>query len=165
MCNGPSCGYAVGAILVTKVGGYISKKAIIICLVFSGISTTFAMIIVVSKSIVYYLIITWIYLFATGVMVPLKTGIIISSLPERLRCDWYTITNFLLNVIGNLPATFVYGAIYEKAKYSMPVFALLITMATNIIGFAFIIIATIYRWKKKDIEDVKENDIEVIKEE
>ena len=37
----------------------------------------------------------------------------------------------------NLPATFVYGAIYEKAKYSMPVFALLITMATNIIGFAF----------------------------
>ena len=96
------------------------------------------MIIVVSKSIVYYLIITWIYLFATGVMVPLKTGIIISCLPERLRCDWYTITNFLLNVIGNLPATFVYGAIYEKAKYSMPVFALLITMATNIIGFAFI---------------------------
>ena len=152
----PPAGYAVGAILGTKVGGYISKKAIIICLVFSGISTTFAMIIVVSKSIVYYLIITWIYLFATGVMVPLKTWIIISSLPERLRCDWYTITNFLLNVIGNLPATFVYGAIYEKAKYSMPVFALLITMATNIIGFAFIIIATIYRWKKKDIEVIKE---------
>lgn len=82
------------AFLGTKIGGYVSKYAIIICVIFSGISVVFAMVVVASTNLVYYLVMTWMYLFATGVMVPLKTGIMISSLPERIRCDGFTITNF-----------------------------------------------------------------------
>ena len=90
----PPTGYVVGAFLGTKIGGYVSKYAIIICVIFSGISVVFAMVVVASTNLVYYLVMTWMYLFATGVMVPLKTGIMISSLPERIRCDGFTITNF-----------------------------------------------------------------------
>ena len=104
------------AFLGTKIGGYVSKYAIIICVIFSGISVVFAMVVVASTNLVYYLVMTWMYLFATGVMVPLKTGIMISSLPERIRCDGFTITNFFLNVIGNLPASVVYGSIFEHTK-------------------------------------------------
>ena len=158
----PPTGYVVGAFQGTKIGGYVSKYAIIICVICSGISVVFAMVVVASTNLAYYFVMSWMYLFATGVMVPLKTGIMISSLPERIRCDGFTITNFFLNVIGNLPASVVYGSIYEHTKKKVPWFALFITMSTNLLGFAFIIIAAVFRFKKENtvhiIEEKHNND-------
>ena len=73
---------------------------------------------------------------------------------------WVYYNELFLNVIGNLPASVVYGSIFEHTKKKMPWFALFITMSTNLLGFTFIIIAAIFRFKKKDnVNIIEEKDI------
>ena len=82
-------------------------------------------------------------------MTPLETGIIIDALPERLRGDGFSVMNFFLNILGNLPAASVYGMIYEKTKVNFPHMAMIITMSYNIVGFVFVLLGMVFRFKKK----------------
>ena len=90
-------------------------------------------------------------------MSPLQTGIIISSLPEKLRGDGFSIMNIFLNAFGNLPGAAVYGWIYEKYKGQQ--IALRATMYYNIFGLFCMILGMMFRYRKgNNIDNI--NDID-----
>ena len=154
--TGPPAGVILGGLVGNKIGGYTVKPAIVYCTIFCGVSCIFAVIVTFFKSVAFFGVTVWLYFLFSGAMIPLITGIILSSLPARLRGDGFSVMNFLLNLTGNLPAASAYGAIYEATKYTHDTWAMMFTMDYNCIGFVFVVIAMIFRLRKKDEEGPKQ---------
>lgn len=153
--TGPPAGVILGGVVGSKIGGYTVKPAIVYCTIFCGISCIFALTVTLYKNVAFFGVIIWLYFFFAGAMIPIITGIIISSLPARLRGDGFSVMNFLLNLTGNLPAASVYGAIYDATKNTHKTWAMMFTMAYNCVGFLFVVLAMIFRLRKKDEEEPK----------
>ena len=115
---------------------------------FSFLSCVLAMIVGFCRSAIVFTVLMWLYICLISAMTPLETGIIISALPEELRGDGFSVMNFILNMLGNLPASSVYGIIYEKTKDKYSNMAMVVTMSYNIAGFVFVLIGMVYRFKK-----------------
>lgn len=148
--TGPPAGVILGGVVGSKIGGYTTREAILYCVGFSAISCVFGMVVTAYSNVYYFGSMVWLYFLFSSAMVPLETGIIISALPERLRGDGFSVMNFFLNLIGNLPASSVYGLIYENTKDTHPFLAMFLTMAYNFVGLAFVILGAIFRLRKKD---------------
>ena len=113
--TGPTLGIVLGGIGGTLVGGYSSKKAIIVCLIFAILSSI-AGIFSPNEyiSLYLFLILLWLYFFLSTGIVPLGTGIVINSVSHEIKGDALTINNFLQNSFGNLPPSYVYGIIKQS---------------------------------------------------
>ena len=108
--SGPTIGVIVGGLLTQKLGGYTKRKTIYFALILSLISSIISIFISKIKSDYLFLfcILVCLYLFFLCAMIPPEAGIILASLPLEHKGDGFTVTNFLLNLIGNTPCTFVY---------------------------------------------------------
>ena len=157
--TGPTIGVAVGGFLTQKLGGYTKRKAIYFALFLSLISSIISLFIskINSDHIVLFCSLVWLYLFFLCAMMPPESGIILTSLPLEYKGDGYTVTNFLLNLIGSTPCTFVYpffkdivykdyiddyfnhGENWPKAMFAC--------MCYNFVGLFFILISTFFRMK------------------
>ena len=152
--TGPPAGIILGGVIGSKIGGYTVRKAIVICVGLCVMSCVFALIITLdSKHVAYFGVMVWLYFFFSGATTPLETGIVISSLPERLRGDGFSVMNFILNLIGNLPASSVYGLIYQSTEHTHNTYAMFFTMSYNVIGLLFVILGMVYRLKKNDKDE------------
>ena len=85
---------------------------------------------------------------------------------NNLRGDGFALCNCILNLIGNFPASYVYSIISDlfsknldkKEQYKSFIYALIISMGYNFIGFIFILIAGVFRFKiKGDLSNDKIN--------
>ena len=152
--TGPPAGIILGGVIGSKIGGYTVRKAIVICVGLCAMSCVFALIITLDSShVAYFGIMVWLYFFFSGATTPLETGIVISSLPERLRGDGFSVMNFILNLIGNLPASSVYGLIYQNTKSTHNTYAMFFTMSYNVVGLIFVILGMVFRLKKNDKDE------------
>ena len=152
--TGPPAGIILGGVIGSKIGGYTVRKAIVICVGLCAMSCVFALIITLDSShVAYFGIMVWLYFFFSGATTPLETGIVISSLPERLRGDGFSVMNFILNLIGNLPASSVYGLIYENTKSTHNTYAMFFTMSYNVVGLIFVILGMVFRLNKNDKDE------------
>ena len=90
----------------------------------------------------------WLTLFFGGGIVPVLTNVIINSVPKKLEASGNSITNLLSNLLGYLPAPYVYGIlndiIQDKGRISMR-----FNMWYSILGVIFISLATYYYNKKE----------------
>ena len=146
--TGPPIGVVLGGVLGNYMGVYHIKKGIILCLYFSFFSSIFAMIVGFCSSTIIFTVLMWLYICLISAMTPLETGIILNALPEELRGDGFSVMNFILNMLGNLPASSIYGIIYKTTKDKYNNMAMVITMSYNIVGFVFLLIAMVYQFKK-----------------
>ena len=152
--TGPPAGIILGGVIGSKIGGYTVRKAIVICVGLCAMSCVFALIITLDSShVAYFGIMVWLYFFFSGATTPLETGIVISSLPERLRGDGFSVMNFILNLIGNLPASSVYGLIYQNTKSTHNTYAMFFTMSYNVVGLIFVILGMVFRLNKNDKDE------------
>ena len=152
--TGPPAGIILGGVIGSKIGGYTVRKAIVICVGLCAMSCVFALIITLDSShVAYFGIMVWLYFFFSGATTPLETGIVISSLPERLRGDGFSVMNFILNLIGNLPASSVYGLIYQNTKRTHNTYAMFFTMSYNVVGLIFVILGMVFRLNKNDKDE------------
>ena len=159
--TGPTLGVFAGGIICSKLGGYTNKKSIVMCFIFCLISSIFSLFIgYVDK--LFFFVHCWIYFFFIGAIIPATSGIIIVSLPEYLRGDGFSITNILLNLLGNFPASFAYSFlldyftvdpnnIKEAHRSSMKNI-----MYYNFVGLFCILISMIFRLVQKDKENNEE---------
>ena len=146
--TGPPIGVVLGGVLGSYMGVYHIKKAIVLCLYFSFFSCIFAMIVGFCRSTIVFTVLMWLYICLISAMTPLETGIILNALPEELRGDGFSVMNFILNMLGNLPASSIYGIIYKNTKDKYNNMAMVITMSYNIVGFVFLLVAMVYQFKK-----------------
>jgi hypothetical protein len=121
----------------------------------------------VSSEVLFSFLLTSI-LFFGGAIIPVIQGIMISSLKQDLRAAGNSISNIFQNLLGFLPAPFVYGIIYENTKNTQPKLAMIIILSYSLIGVIFIGLTMIFRYKYWEVLNkqreniILENDEEVI---
>jgi MFS family permease len=160
--SGPTLGVAFGGYLISKIGGYSKIEANYIPIFFSFLSGIFGLSVGFTNKLFIYFIVSWIYYFSLGAMLPSESGIILDSLSEKLKGDGFTITNFLLNLLGNCPSPFIFPLIKEKIfkndndkdKWSH---TLTFTMTYNLVGTICVCLGAFYRYKIKTYENLDEN--------
>ncbi len=111
--TGPVLGVIVGGYVFNLLGGYNSPKAYPVC-VFSmlfgggcGVPLVFA----TNFWAVSFLL--WGQFFFGGFCLPVLTGILLNTCPESIRTIANSIANLMYNLLGYLPAPYIYGAVYQ----------------------------------------------------
>mmetsp|Transcript_23060 Transcript_23060/g.35688 ORF Transcript_23060/g.35688 Transcript_23060/m.35688 type:complete len:141 (-) Transcript_23060:160-582(-) len=111
--TGPVLGVVVGGNVTTALGGYNSKKSLIVTCILA------ALCFVVSAPVPfidnYYIFsgLLWMLLFSGGFILPSMTGIMLNTIDKELKTTANSLANLSYNMLGFLPAPFVYGAIYD----------------------------------------------------
>lgn len=82
----------------------------------------------------------------------------ISTLEKSVRATGSSLSNIFMNLLGFLPAPFIYGSINDSLHHQYPKLAFWITLNYSFIGSILILIASIIRYKT-----FKENEDEIIK--
>ena len=184
--TGPILGILICGIIITKIGGYASKKGMIFILVLNIIGSIISLFFTVTLNAFISLGSAWLYLFCMAAVTPLQGGIIIASLPKALKGNGYSINMFFMNAIGSFPSSYVFALICDFIRDHYPEqgdmryrTTMRITMLYNFFGLALIIIASIFRFKlsgelgskdnknkieEKEEREEKEEKIEEIKE-
>ena len=169
---GPTTGMVVGGIISSKLGGYIKRRSMAFVIICSAISASISMLIAIHKNSFLFGITGWTYLFAIGGIIPPISGIIISCLDNNLRGDGFSLCNFLTNLLGNFPSSYVYSLLVDafapdddkgKEEKDQSVdkyrYAWMITMGYNFVGLLFVIIGGIFRFRiEGDLSETKNED-------
>ena len=159
---GPTSGMVFGGIFCSKLGGYENRKSMTFVIISMAIASSISMGIASHTITAIFVIAGWTYLFGIGAVVPPISGIIISCLDQNLRGDGFSICNFLNNLIGSFPSSYVFSLLVdsfrgrpEEEQYQ---YAWMITMVYNFIGLIYVIIAGIFRYRIKG--DLSKNEEE-----
>jgi len=99
----------MGGISFSAVGGYNTKKAVyLVCLIgFLCLCVSVPVPFLSTKYPVYALI--WLLLFFGAFLLPTITGMMLNSVPVKVRASANAIAVLAYNMLGNLPAPFIYG--------------------------------------------------------
>lgn len=148
--TGPTLGVITGGITGTLIGGYKTKKAILLCILFdilacaTGIPTSFV------SNFTVFCVLAWVFFFFSTALLPLEAGIALVAVEESIRGDASTVNNFILNVFGNLPPPFIYGLINDAVSAEYPKLALQSIFYLRLLGIAILIVGSIYRYRISD---------------
>lgn len=161
MCiTGPILGTIVGGAIVDKfAGGYTGKHSITFSFIFAVFAFICTSPIKFVNGLYSFSLLLWGVLFFGGAVIPSLQGAMISSLSHDLRAAGNSITNILQNLIGFLPAPFVYGFIYEASKDKDPKLAMSITLWSSVLGLVFIGLSAFTRlknWRSKSNDDLSQ---------
>ena len=149
-----------------KIGGYGSRKGMILILILNAIAAAISLIFTLTLNTFISLGSAWIYLFCLAAVTPLQGGVIIASLPKELKGNGYAVNMFFLNALGSFPSSYVFALICDfiRDKYDQSNMryrtTMRIVMFYNFVGLALIIIGAIFRFRIKGelgLEN-KEND-------
>ena len=150
---GSIVGMFTGGIICSKLGGYIKKNSMIFVIILMIIGSIFSILIACHKIFILFLISSWVYLFTMGAIIPPLSGIIISCLENNLRGSGFSVCNFITNLTGNFPSSYVYSLLVDTFKKDDSNeeyrYAMIVSMVYNFVGVLFIIIAGIFRFKIK----------------
>lgn len=110
--TGPILGVVVGGILFNRIGGYNSPKAFPICVAAMLFASACGVPLVFATN--YYLVffLLWGQFFFGGFSLPVLTGILLNTCPESIRTIASSIANLMYNLLGYLPAPYIYGVVY-----------------------------------------------------
>ena len=136
-------------------------------MIITAIASIISSFITINDNMAVFIIFTLSYLFFICAPISPESGIIISSLENRLRGDGFSLCNSILNLIGSFPASYVYSLISdgfvnnltpeEKVNNEHFRYAWNVCMVYNYVGLIFVIIAGAFRFKIK--EDLSNEDL------
>lgn len=145
----PTLGVLIGSITKNYFCQTSIKKSLIFILILSILASLNAFLFQIADNLIYFIITMWLILFFGGGIVPVLTNVIIDSVPKKLEASGNSITNLLCNLLGYLPAPYVYGIlndiIQDKGRISMK-----FTMWYSFAGVIFISLACYYNYDKKN---------------
>ena len=154
-----------GGIICSKLGGYVKRISMGFVIIAMAVAAGMSMLIAIHRIAVLFVITAWTYLFGIGNVIPPLSGIIISSLDNNLRGDGFSLCNFLNNLLGNFPSSYVYSLLadlfdkesdktHENLRY-----AWMVTMTYNFVGLLFVFIAGIFRFRiEGDLSEKEKTD-------
>lgn len=139
--SAPILGVIIGGVIITHLGGYNTPKAqktlIIsgVCAVICGLPVPFM------PEFYQTGILIWLLLFFGGYVVPPLTGVVINSVPDKLKTSANSIANLLQNLLGYLPAPGLYGLVASvsggstsRVPMGMLMFSTIFTISMLIMG-------------------------------
>ena len=168
--TGPTLGLVFGGFIGGKIGGYHVKPTILVTLLFDFLACLFGLpsSFIPSGHAYMYLVVAWVFSFFSTSVMPLETGIILTSVDINLKGDALSFTNFMLNLIGNLPPPFVYGFINQHWGDTNDHLAMNWVFYIRITSLVVVLLGAVYRYTSKKMnpeENVITKEEEATKEE
>ena len=166
----PPLGMIIGGIILTKVGGYESEKAIYIPLIFSLIVSIFANLAPLSTNVYVFLPLFWIYFFAGSAIIPAASGISLVSVDKKYAGAASSMSILLYNVLGKFPGPNLYAFFKNKANDENSRVPMWLLLNLAVIGFLAVLIALKFNKKKfiklreEFLKKQKEENSNIIKE-
>lgn len=161
--SGPISGVIICGAICSKIGGYATKKGMIFIIIINILGCISSHFISLTLNSFVSLSACWIFLFFYAGVTPLQNGVIIASLPKKLKGNGYSINIFLLNLLGSFPSSYVFGLISdglqkhypdEGVKYRK---TMMISMLYNYVGLILIIFGGIIRLRlSRELENNEE---------
>lgn len=151
--SAPLLGIVSGGAFFSSLGGYNNPRSFLWCLIIGSSALLFAAPVAFSdiKWLTYVCI--WLLLFVGASILPTLTGIMLNAVAETRRTTANAIATMIYNLMGYLPAPFIYGAVAEvgvdtvDANYWSRV-AMGVLMSWTIMTAVFIVAAYAI-WKKE----------------
>ena len=141
----PILGVAAGGKVCNYFGGYSGEHALLICLFFAGLGTLLSLPIPFLNNFYLLAFCLWITFFCGGALLPILTGLLISSIPKPLRNIGNSVAQFLETLFGYMPAPGLYGLLNDIAEDStksrngiiMLMFSSIIGLISLSVGYYF----------------------------
>ena len=115
--TGPVLGVIVGGKIVSMLGGYNSRRSLYLMIIVSIFASSCSIPIGYLNRPEDYRIVVgllWLLLFGGGFVLPCATGIMLNTAEDQLRTTANSIANIWYNLLGFLPAPYVYGMIADS---------------------------------------------------
>ena len=152
--TGPILGILICGIIMSKIGGYTSKKGMIFILILNIAACIISLFITISLNTFISLASAWFYLFCFAAVTPLQGGLIIASLPLELKGNGFSVNMFFLNGFGSFPSSYVFSLICDFIKDYYPEqgdmryrTTMRITMLYNFVGLILVSIGSFLRFQ------------------
>lgn len=107
--TGPTSGCGFGGYVINRIGGYENPKTVYYVLLFASIGIGSAVFIPFVNYFYPVTVLLWLVLFFGGAMMPGLTGLMMVSVPPYLRAFGNSNGEIIKNILGYLPAPFMYG--------------------------------------------------------
>ena len=111
--TGPVIGVIAGGNVTSALGGYKSKKALYVTCLLAFVCLSCAIPIAFVDDYITVVVLLWFLLFAGGFILPSMTGIMLNTVDMSLKTQANSIANISYNLLGFLPAPFVYGSMCD----------------------------------------------------
>ena len=144
----PPLGMVIGGIILSKVGGYESEKAIYIPLIFSLIVSIFANLAPLSTNVYIFLPLFWVYFFCGSVIIPAANGISLVSVDKKYAGAASSMSILLYNVLGRFPGPNLYAFIKSLANDDTSRTPMWLLLNVAVIGFLAVLIALKFNRQK-----------------
>jgi len=147
-----------GAVISSKIGdsmkgGYHSKNALPLCFWVLFASFWVGMLLLYFSNWIIINVLLWIFLFLGAIAVPFMTGIMLNSVTQDHKAAANSIANFIYNMLGYLPAPYLYGVISEKTGGKTSKWGMIVTFLVNILTCVFIGLAILSKDEKEEKDD------------
>lgn len=146
---GPTFGTFLGGTVCTLVGGYETVKARFALLVLQIICSIATIALPYMNTLIPF---TLIYgstgLFFSAVL-PIITGVILTSAPHKLRATANSVNSFACNLLGQMPAPFIYGLLNQKFGANNPRAAMNMVTMASVIPAGLLVLAVILDLAKR----------------
>jgi MFS family permease len=113
----PLFGVLFGGTITDKYGGYKGRnesKALQMCVAFGLVSFVFAFPMGFLFQIIYLSILLWTFLFFGATMIPIGTGVMISSVPKDCQATSSSLSQLVFNLFGYFSAPMITGFIMDR---------------------------------------------------
>ena len=110
----PTLGVICAGYSVNRLkNGYNNIRVYNYCFVLSIFTFVTGIISAFMSKVNLFILFTWLAFFFGGAIMPILTGIIITSLPQHLRASGNSLQLFFGTLLGYLPAPYIYGALED----------------------------------------------------
>ena len=146
----PTFGVFLSGFVLTKIGGYEHKHSITYSFALAFIAGCFALAVPLVGDVEHFVFLLWLVLFFGGGVLPVITGIIISCLPKHLAASGNSFTILIGNLLGYLPAPYIYGMLTDVFKDKGQA-GMVFTMWYSFVGVGFMGMAAYFRYVNWDV--------------
>ena len=156
--SAPTLGVLLGGIFIQYLGGYTNKKSLDACFKISIIAAICGIFLPFIDIVILFVIFMWLLLFFGGSITPGLTGIMIASIPENSKEIGNSITQLFYNLIGYLPAPFIYGLVCKYTGGSESRWGLGVLVLWAVIGVLFLLFAKCSEFKE-ELHNISQDNI------
>ncbi|KAL4500428.1 hypothetical protein ABPG72_003379 [Tetrahymena utriculariae] len=155
----PIFGVLMGGIALEKVGGYAGKNAINLCLFNGVLASCCAIPIPFTNRYEVVLILLWLLFFFGGSLMPAVTGIMLHSIPKSYRAFGNSQAQLFHNLLGYLPAPFVYGLVNQMSQSVEKRSGMKVLMLWSLWGIIFLVFAKIEQQRLEKTQQDQEQEM------
>ena len=146
-------GGLIGGILTKKVGGYESKKSILIFLISEIITVINIFFLSFTSNFYIYNINLLIFFFFISASSPIILGYIIITIPKQIKGIGIGLDMIVSTFLGKISGPIIFGALEDKYSEKNPSLAWKLSLSYYYIGVLIVLILCCFKYK----EEIKEN--------